>query len=363
MLVPVVLQPYRAQLFLALLLHPGLSHCGGPLRVGFACPLQSGSGSCFSELLIPWGVAFSVMYAPVAEVTDNADEGEFCIAVQYLHPQGGHLPAVLQHAEAYVDRYGTFLEAVTRLEHTGCASGQLRAILAVVQQGPPSMAWTPRPPQLGPPDELDPDGYPRRLGGHHSTGASSAALAFPPTASASTHAVGVSSALASSENAAAGSGSLGAQAPAALTSAEAVALVDRIFARRPGDSTGDAPSPTSPCLSEITERSGASDRLPVPAPVHLTSDEREALRSLAIGIHHRIRESRGGPGDQLYELANWYTSLRYLSTEIPEIVPPDELLHLQHQSSVVEDAPDDIEIIPGGVVDIWATSPLGGLVT
>lgn len=225
------------------------------------------------------------MYAPVAEVSDNADEGEFCIAVQYLHLQGGHLPAVLQHAEAYIDRFGTFLEAVTRLEHNGCASGRLRAILAVVQQGPPSSAWTPRPPHLGPPDEPDPDGYPRRLGGLHSAGASSAALAFHPVPAETTHAVGVSSALASSESAAAGSGGFGAQAPVALSSAEAVALVDRVFARRPGDPPGDAPSPTSPCLSEITERSGGSDRLPVPAPVHLTSDEREALRVLDSSSH------------------------------------------------------------------------------
>ena len=63
-------------------------------------------------------------------------------------------------------------------------------------------------------------------------------------------------------------------------------------------------------------------------------------------IHRRIRDSRGGPGDQLYELANWYTALRYLSTEIPEIVPPDELLHIRHHSSVLGDAPEDIEIIP-----------------
>ena len=70
-----------------------------------------------------------------------------------------------------------------------------RAILAVVQQGPPSSGLTPRPPHLGPPDELDPV-YPRRLGGFHSAGASSAALSFHPAPAGTTHAAGVSSALA-----------------------------------------------------------------------------------------------------------------------------------------------------------------------
>lgn len=50
-----------------------------------------------------------------------------------------------------------------------------------------------------------------------------------------------------------------------------------------------------------------------------------------------IREERGGPGDELYELANWFTTLRYIATEVPHIEPPSGIQPLPVPPPQAED--------------------------
>lgn len=97
------------------------------------------------------------MYAPLVELDHGVAPDEYCICVQYLPRRGGPLPAVLQHAEAAVNRHGSLRDAICSLEHMGCSSGRLLAILAVVQRGPRRFSLTDRPHHLGPPDDDPPE--------------------------------------------------------------------------------------------------------------------------------------------------------------------------------------------------------------
>ena len=283
------------------------------------------------------------MYAPLSEVDHQATPEQFCICLQYLPRQGGPLPAVLQHAEAFVLRRNSLMQTVRELEHTGCSSGRLVSLFAVVRRGPPQFSWTTRPPGLPPldpplddpvddEDQLDeqeallaspdmqvmldesievpipdlPDGEEFSAVVPLHSGASDQGVEAPGMVSADD------------------GGSTAALDVRPFTAAEAAAAVDRVFAEPPGDVASVA-SPSSPLLSEITEPASAEDTLPFPTPGHLTASELATLRTLALRVHYRIREQRGGPGDALYELANWYTTLRYLATEIPVIEPPSEV--------------------------------------
>ena len=303
-----------------------------------------------------------VMYAPLVEVDHQATPEQFCICVQYLPRQGGPLPAVLQHAEAFVLRGNSLMQTVRELEHIGCSSGRLISLFAVVQRGPPGFSRTTRPPGLPPLDpplddpvaDLDPLDEPEEA--VHSPGdddlelaeASDLVVPVPDipegeefTAVVHLQPVGndqvevadmapmtmdappsvLSGATGASDGASIPAVALDVQP---FTAAEAAAAVDRIFAEDGGEGASVA-SPSSPLLSAITEPASGEDTLPFPAPGNLTAAELRALRSLALRVHYRIRDQRGGAGDALYELANWYTTLRYLATEIPIIEPPTEV--------------------------------------
>ena len=61
------------------------------------------------------------------------------------------------------------------------------------------------------------------------------------------------------------------------------------------------------------------------------------MRALALRVHYRLRDERGGPGDDMYELASRFTTLRYLATEIPHIVPPSGIQPLPVPRPAAED--------------------------
>ena len=229
------------------------------------------------------------MIAPLSEVTDHAADTELCVCVQYMPPWGGQLPIVEQHAEAFIQRGGRLLDAISRLEHSGCSSGRLLALLAVVQEGHPRDSITSRPTDLGPPDQPWDDSPPaagRRNRAPSSTSVPvSQVLELPPSEEPDTDGLATSALVQGSpaliapdpvdDVVSAGDAAAGVSV-APLTSAESVALVDRVFSRRPGDPEGSDASPTSP-MSEVSE-----------IPEGLTSEERSTLRALALQIHNRI---------------------------------------------------------------------------
>ena len=239
------------------------------------------------------------MIAPLPEVTDHATDTELCVGVQYMPPRGGgQLPIIVQHAETFIQRGGTVLDAVSRLEHSGCSSGRLLCLFAVVREGHPSNSITPRPTDLGPPDQPW-DDSPPAAGRRNKSPSSisvpvSQVLELPPSEEPDTDGSALIAPDPADDVVSAGDAAVGVSV-APLTSAESVALVDRVFSRRPGDPEGSDASPTSP-MSEASE-----------IPEGLTSEERSTLQALALQIHRRI-------GD-------WQTVLRHLATEVSVLQP------------------------------------------
>ena len=90
------------------------------------------------------------MHGPLqgAEVPNNP--GTVLLNLQYLD-DNMVVPIALQHAESEVP-YSSSFPAVIQLEHTGCFSNRLEAILAVVRRCRPTDSWTTRPSSLGGPD-------------------------------------------------------------------------------------------------------------------------------------------------------------------------------------------------------------------
>ena len=247
------------------------------------------------------------MYAPLANILDHTTDDEFNFCVQVL-PAWGHMPAVLQHSEAFVPRNRPFLDIVRMLEHERCASARLEGILAVVRESAPQNCLTTRPGHLGPPS--DPP-----------------ALAAPEVDTPGIVADEAIVCVAEDKGAALTDGAAAASSSdvlAPITSIEAVEMVDWIFQRQPGDEDS-IPSPTSVVMSEVTET--PADALPIPEPFHLDDSERETLTKLAHRVHARIAAARSDYTDELYMLANWYTTLRYLATEIPMLRPPPGIPH------------------------------------
>ena len=247
------------------------------------------------------------MYAPLANILDHTTDDEFNFCVQVL-PAWGHMPAVLQHSEAFVPRTRPFLDIVRMLEHDRCASARLEGILAVVRESAPQNCLTARPGHLGPPSDPPPLEPPA----DDKPGAATEEATLSIVEDPGTAIPGGAAAASSSD------------VLAPITSIEAVEMVDKIFQRQPGDEDS-IPSPTSVVMSEINET--PADALPIPEPFHLDDSEREILTGLAHRIHARIAAARSDYTDELYMLANWYTTLRYLATEIPMLSPPPGLPH------------------------------------
>ena len=105
-------------------------------------------------------VSCSSMYSPLPDIEQGAGPDEITIAIQYL-PSQRPLPLALQHAEFFLPRAGTLARAIQQLEHTGCGSGRLSALFAVVRDGILERPLTTRPVGLGPPEarHVDVDAY------------------------------------------------------------------------------------------------------------------------------------------------------------------------------------------------------------
>ena len=81
------------------------------------------------------------MYGPLEDTLTHAGPHQLGITVQYIEP-GGALPIALQHSDVWVDRLASVNQAVRDLEHSGCSSGRLCAILAVVRHCSPEDSLT-----------------------------------------------------------------------------------------------------------------------------------------------------------------------------------------------------------------------------
>ena len=100
------------------------------------------------------------MYAPLPDIQHGAPANEITVAIQYLHSHRP-LPLPLQHAEFAIPRAVSLTRALQLLEHTGCGSGRLSALLAVIRDGIMERPLTVRPSELGPPEvrHIEPDAY------------------------------------------------------------------------------------------------------------------------------------------------------------------------------------------------------------
>ena len=91
----------------------------------------------------------------------------------------------------------------------------------------------------------------------------------------------------------------------------------------PADRTADvAHSPSSPVLSEVDHALPLAD----PSMAPLTDQERADIAELAGRIHHRLLNSRRSHSGESqahdYIMANWWTTLRYITTVLTAVPPP-----------------------------------------
>ena len=91
------------------------------------------------------------MYGPLQNVDQTADDDAVLVNIQYL--QGNMvIPVALQHADMTASLGLSLRSWIQQLEHTGCGSSRLAAILAVLRRCNPEECLTSRPLELGEPD-------------------------------------------------------------------------------------------------------------------------------------------------------------------------------------------------------------------
>ena len=95
------------------------------------------------------------MYGPLTDILNHAGPQQIGVTIQFI-PPGGALPITLQHSDVWVDRFASVNAAIRELEHSGCSSGRLSALLAVVRHCSPEESLTRRPADLGPPESVPP---------------------------------------------------------------------------------------------------------------------------------------------------------------------------------------------------------------
>ena len=205
------------------------------------------------------------MYSPLPDIEQGAGPDEITVAVQYL-PSQRPLPMALQHAEFFLPRAGSLARAIQLLEHTGCGSGRLSALLGVVRDGILERPLTTRPAGLGPPEarhvEVDAYDGPRPV---------------HPPGSATTLGTSFGTELAG------------------------IMMVPH--------TQGTAASSSSPAISHMTEDD--SDALPPPHPHILLESEITALRALVSQIHMRLQTARGiTENDEGVQMVAWFATLR-----------------------------------------------------
>ena len=220
------------------------------------------------------------MYGPLTDILHQADPQQIGVTIQYL-PPGGSLPIALQHSDVWVNRFASVNAVIRELEHSGCSSGRLSALLAVVRHCSPEESLTTRPADLGPPESVPPP------------------LPDVPTSSSP-------AAPAQRGPEAMGPGSaLGAELAQLLLQPQVI----------------EEATTSSPQLSPITDQD--SDQLPPPSPNMLSQDEVAELRRLVVRIHVRREALRGIiPQDPEFQAISWLTTLRYVATAMGSFVPP-----------------------------------------
>ena len=161
-------------------------------------------------------------------------------------------------------------QTIQLMEHSGCASSRLTALLAVVRDDPHQAPLTSRPPDLGPlPDPVP--GQPASSSGPTSSGLGSAALSMQLSQ---------------------------------------LLLYPQV------------PEESSPTLSPLTD-AVPSDVLPPPSPTVLTSSEVAALRAIVSQVHLRLQSRRGVvAGDPNLWLLAWQTTLRHITSTLAVLQPP-----------------------------------------
>ena len=210
-------------------------------------------------------VSCSSMYSPLPDIEQGAGPDEITIAIQYL-PSQRPLPLALQHAEFFLPRAGTLARAIQQLEHTGCGSGRLSALFAVVRDGILERPLTTRPAGLGPPEarHVDVDAYIGPRPQHPPGAATSLGTAF------------------------------GTELAGIMTVPH---------------TQGTAASSSSAAISPLTEDD--SDALPPPHPHILLESEITSLRALISQIHMRLQTARGiTENDEGVQMVAWFATLR-----------------------------------------------------
>ena len=91
------------------------------------------------------------MYGPLQHANQTTDDDAVLVNIQYLD---GHMvvPVALQHADMTAGLSMSLRSWIQQLEHTGCRSNRLAAILAVLRRCNPEDSITSRPLDLGDPD-------------------------------------------------------------------------------------------------------------------------------------------------------------------------------------------------------------------
>ena len=205
------------------------------------------------------------MYSPLPDIEQGAGPDEITVAIQYL-PSQRPLPMAVQHAEFFLPRAGSLARAIQLLEHTGCGSGRLSALLGIVRDGILERPLTTRPAGLGPPEarHVEVDDYAGPRPAHPPGSATTLGTAF------------------------------GTELAGIMTVPQ---------------TQGSTASSSSPAISQMTEDD--SDALPPPHPHILLESEITALRALLSQVHMRLQTARDiTENDEGVQMVAWFATLR-----------------------------------------------------
>ena len=251
---------------------------------------------------VSWVSPVGAMYGPLELASEPDHPDHVLINVQYLEEHTA-VPIALQHAELSVPYSSSFPAVIQQLEHTGCSSHRLEAVLAVVRQCRPTDSLTTRPSALGDPEISHPD---------------RPASSSQPSVIARVGAAPGADPL----------DDVGIPPPGALAA--------------PAGSHGTQTS-SSPALSPVTDHEG----LPPPSLSVLYEQEVADIRELVLRIHRRLDARRGGEhGDADFAAASWYSTLRQVSWVLhslilPVMPSPAEMLLASDSTMALDSIPHD----------------------